>query len=192
MATKKKSNIGDKVKTILKNTAKQTGKDLLMLGTIVGPGKAVKAAKTVSTIKASKKAAAVKKQAAVRQETKRIAKNSVKVRPASKPKPNKLNEAKILYKVKDSGGRAYNKALKQYDSMPEAGRFGSAAERQAMAIEAMSKAPVGRRTSIQGRKLNEAEARKVTNPEVSKRAVRSGQRGTKTIKINSAPKKKSK
>ena len=153
MATKKKSNIGDKVKTILKNTAKQTGKDLLMLGTIVGPGKAVKAAKTVSTIKASKKAAAVKK-AAVRTETVRIAKNSVKVKPASKPKPNKPNEAKILYKVGDSGGRAYNKALKEYDSMPEAGRFGSAAERQAMAIEAMSKAPVGRRTSIAASKLS--------------------------------------
>ena len=191
MATKKKSSVGDNVKTIFKNTVKQTGKDLLMLGTIVGPGKAVKAAKTVSTIKASKKAAAVKK-AAVRTETVRIAKNSVKVKPASKPKPNKPNEAKMLYKVRDSGGRAYNKALKEYDSMPEAGRFGSATERQAMAIEAMSKAPVGRRTSIQGRKLNEAEARKVTNPDVSKRAVRSMGRGTKTIKINSAPKKKSK
>jgi hypothetical protein len=111
-----------------------------------------KAAKKV-TGKAVKKAAAAKKQAAVREETKRIAKNSVKVRPASKPKPNKPNEAKILYKVRDSGGRAYNKALKEYDSMPEAGRFGSAAERQAMAIEAMSKAPVGRKTSIAASKL---------------------------------------
>jgi hypothetical protein len=98
VAAKKKSSVSDKVKTILKNTAKQTGKDLLMLGTIVGPGKAVKAAKTVSTIKASKKAAAVKKQAAVRQETVRIAKNSVKVKTAARQKPGKKDISTLIKK----------------------------------------------------------------------------------------------
>lgn len=49
MAAKKKpASLGNKVKKILKNTAKQTGKDLLMLGTIVGPGKAVKGAQMVA------------------------------------------------------------------------------------------------------------------------------------------------
>jgi hypothetical protein len=49
MAAKKKSaSLGDKVKKILKDTAKQTGKDLLTLGTIVGPGKAVKGAQMVA------------------------------------------------------------------------------------------------------------------------------------------------
>lgn len=57
MAAKKKSSIGDKVKQIVKSTAKQTGKDLLMLGTIVGPGKAVKAGKIVKTLGTAKKAA---------------------------------------------------------------------------------------------------------------------------------------
>jgi hypothetical protein len=52
MAAKKKSaSLGDKVKKVLKDTAKQTGKDLLTLGTIVGPGKAVKAAKTAKSLK---------------------------------------------------------------------------------------------------------------------------------------------
>ena len=51
-AKKKNSSVGDKVKSILKNTAKQTGKDLLMLGTIVGPGKAVKGASMVAKARA--------------------------------------------------------------------------------------------------------------------------------------------
>ncbi len=118
-----------------------------------------KAVKKVAS-KSVKKAAAAKKQAATRAETVRIAKNSVKVKPAAKPKPNKPNEAKMLYKVRDSGGRAYNKAIKEYDSMPEAGRFGSAAERQAAGIDAMAKAPVGRKTSIAAKKLNQAAAKK--------------------------------
>jgi hypothetical protein len=118
-----------------------------------------KAVKKVAS-KSVKKAAVAKKQAATRAETVRIAKNSVKVKPAAKPKPNKPNETKMLYKVKDSGGRAYNKAIKEYDSMPEAGRFGSAAERQAAGIEAMAKAPVGRKTSIAAKKLNQAAAKK--------------------------------
>jgi hypothetical protein len=115
-------------------------------------------------------------------------KSAVRVKPAAKQKPNKPDAARANYKASDGGYRAYDKAVKQYDSMPEAGRFGSAAERQAMGIEAMSKAPVGRRTNIQGRKLNEAEARKATTPVASNRAVRSMGRGTKTVKINSAAK----
>lgn len=118
-------------------------------------------------------------------------KSAVRVKPAAKQKPNKPDAARANYKASDSGYRAYAKSIKQYDSMPEAGRFGSAAERQAMGIEAMSKAPVGRRTSIQGRKLNEAEARKATTPVVSEAATRSKNRN-RIIKINSAPKKKSK
>ena len=116
-------------------------------------------------------------------------KSAVRVKPAAKQRPNKPDAAKANYKASDGGYRAYGKAVKEYDSMPGVGRFGSAAERQAMGIEAMSKAPVGRRTSIQGKKLNEAEANKATTPVVSNRAVRSIRRGTKTIKINSAPKK---
>lgn len=58
MAAKKKpASLGDKVKKVLKDTAKQTGKDLLTLGTIVGPGKAVKVGKTVKALSAAKKAA---------------------------------------------------------------------------------------------------------------------------------------
>lgn len=53
MAAKKKpASLGDKVKKILKDTAKQTGKDILTLGTIVGPGKAVKGASMVAKARA--------------------------------------------------------------------------------------------------------------------------------------------
>ena len=116
-------------------------------------------------------------------------KSAVRVKPAAKQRPNKPNDAKANYKAADSGYRAYIKSIKKYDESPEAGRFGSAAERQAMGIEAMRNAPVGRRTSIQGKKLNEAEARKATTPVVKGAAARSTK---KPIKINSAAKKKSK
>jgi hypothetical protein len=139
------------------------------------------AVKKAATKKAVKEAAKKKPLA--------TPKSAVKVKPAAKQRPNKPDAAKANYKASDGGYRAYGKAVKEYDSMPGVGKFGSAAERQAMGIEAMSKAPVGRRTSIQGKKLNEAEANKATTPVVSNRAVRSIRRGTKTIKINSAPKK---
>jgi len=148
-------------------------------------GKAVKKA----TSKSVKKAAAAKKQAATRAETVRIAKNSVKVKPAAKPKPNKPNEAKMLYKVRDSGGRAYNKAAREYEQ--GAGRHGNMYEQQDAAREAMFKAPVGRKTNIQGKKLNEAEARKATTPRPSK-DTRNTWSNKSPIKIDSAPKKKSK
>jgi hypothetical protein len=136
--------------------------------------------------KAAKKAAATKKQAATRAETVRIAKNSVKVKPAAKPKPNKPNEAKMLYKVRDSGGRAYNKATKEYEQ--SAGRHGNMYEMQDAGREAMFRAPIGRKTSIQAKKLNQAEARKATTPRPSKDVVNSNPWET-TVKINSAPKK---
>jgi hypothetical protein len=118
MAAKKKSSVGDNVKTIFKNTVKQTGKDLLMLGTIVGPGKAVKAAKTVSAIKTSKKAAAVKKQAAVRAETVRIAKNSVKVKTAARQKPGKKDIGTFIKKraIRNRDISEFNKSDDFYNS----------------------------------------------------------------------------
>jgi len=112
-------------------------------------------------------------------------KSAVKVKPAAKQKPNKPNESKMFYKVNDSGGRAYNRSNREYDAMPEAGKFGSAAERQAMAIEAMRKAPVGRKTSIVGEKLNQAEARKATTP----KNINTANPWATRIKINSAPNK---
>jgi len=112
-------------------------------------------------------------------------KSAVKVKPAAKQKPNKPNETKMVYKINDSGGRAYNKAIKEYDSMPEAGRFGSAAERQAMGIEIMSKAPVGRKVSITGKKLNQAEARKATTP----KNINTANPFANRVKINTDPTK---
>ena len=108
-------------------------------------------------------------------------KSGVKVKPAAKQQPNKPNETKMVYKVNESGGRAYNKAIKEYDLMPESGRFGSAAERQAMGIESMSKAPVGRKVSIAAKKLNQAEARKATTP----KNINTKNAFSNRIKINS-------
>ena len=120
-------------------------------------------------------------RAQVKRESDAIAKRSVQVKPSSKQKPNKPNEAKVLYKVNESTGRVYNKAIKEYDSMPEAGRFGSAAERQAMANEAIQKSPIGRKVSIIGKKLVEAEKRKATTPSrIPAKPARA------TVKINSA------
>ena len=73
-AKKKNSSVGDKVKSILKNTAKQTGKDLLALGTIVGPGKAVKAGKAIKTLSAANKAATKKVRSGVVENANRGAK----------------------------------------------------------------------------------------------------------------------
>jgi hypothetical protein len=157
------------------------------------PAPLIMGAAAVAARLAAKKAATnVVKKAATRKLVQEAAKrkplttpkSAVKVKPAAKQKPNKPNESKMFYKVNDSGGRAYNRSNKEYDAMPEAGRFGSAAERQAMAVEAMRKAPVGRRTSIVGKKLNQAEARKATTP---KRTPANPAR--ETVKINSSLRK---
>ena len=101
-----------------------------------------------------------------------------------------------MYKLNESSGRVYTKSIKEYESSPSAGRFGSAAERNAMANEAISNAPIGRKLSITGKKLAEAERRKASTP---KRTPAKPARST--VKINSgksvrvvkvAPKKKSK
>lgn len=112
-------------------------------------------------------------------------KSGVRVKSAAKQQPNKPNETKMVYKINDSGGRAYNKAIKEYNSMPESGRFGSAAERQAMGIEIMSKAPVGRKVSITGKKLNQAEARKATTP----KNINTANPFANRVKINTDPTK---
>ena len=111
-------------------------------------------------------------------------KSAVKVKPPAKTKPGKPNEAKAMYKFDDFRGRVYNKSVKEYESSPSAGRFGSAAERDAMANEAIASSPLGRKVSIVGRKLVEAERRKATTP---KRTP--AKPAQNTVKINSAPKK---
>ena len=113
-------------------------------------------------------------------------KSAVRVKPAAKQRPNKPDDAKVNYKVNDSGGRAYNKAAREYEE--GAGRHGNMYEMQAEAREAMFRARVGRKTSIQGKKLSQAEARKATNPRPTKDIVNSNV-WEKRIKINSAPKK---
>jgi hypothetical protein len=108
-------------------------------------------------------------------------KSAVRVKPAAKQRPNKPNETKAFSKANDSAGRAYNRALREYNSMPEAGRFGSAAEAQANARDAALAAGVGRKTSIAIKKLTEAEKRKATTP---KRTPENPARTT--VMINSA------
>ena len=114
--------------------------------------------------------------------------SSVKVKPAAKQKPNRPNETKAFSKADSTMGRSYNKAAKEYDSMPEAGRFGSAAERQAMANEIASKSPIGRKTSIAIKKLTDAEKRKATTPS----NINTANPFAKRIKINSALPKRGK
>ncbi len=144
----------------------------------IGSGRAASSARG-----ASKKV--VKKALKTAKKSKPLAepKSAVRVKPAAKQKPNKPDAARANYKASDGGYRAYNKAAKEYEQ--SAGRHGNMYEQQDVAREAMFKAPVGRRTSIQGRKLNEAEARKATTPVVKGPAAWSTK---KPIKINSAAK----
>ena len=113
-------------------------------------------------------------------------KSAVRVKPAAKQKPNKPDNAKVNYKVNDSGGRAYNKAAREYEK--DTGKYGNMYEMQAEARDAMFRAPVGRKTSIQGKKLSQAEVRKATTAQPSKDKSNTWSL-KKPIKINSAPKK---
>lgn len=113
-------------------------------------------------------------------------KSAVRVKPAAKQRPNKPNEKKTFFKANDSTGRAYNKALKDYESMPEAGRYGSAAEAQANARDIALKSPIGRKPSITLNKLNQAEKRMATTP---KRTPAKPARNT--VKVNTNPLKTS-
>lgn len=89
-------------------------------------------------------------------------KASVKVKPAAKNVPNPPNKAKALEQGQASGGRAYNKASREYEQ--GAGKYGNMYEQQDAAREAMFKAPIGRKTSIALKKLTDAEALKATTP----------------------------
>lgn len=134
------------------------------------------------------KAIKAAKKAAERAKTNKIQKNSVKVKPAAKQKPNKPNQAKVNYKDKTSYNRAYSKFIKEYDSMPAAGRFGSAAEREANAIDAMGTLGLSRKANIVKKKISQTNKRKATTP--TNKTVNPV---NKTIKINSSiPKRRSK
>ena len=152
-------------------------------------GAAALAAARIIAKKMAKDAAkkTVKKALKTAKKTKPLAepKSGVRVKPAAKQKPNKPNEAKAFSKANDSAGRAYNRSLREYNSMPEAGRFGSAAEAQANARDAALAAGVGRKTSITIKKLTDAEKRMAKTP---KRTPAKSAKNT--VKINSAPKKK--
>ena len=56
------------------------------------------------------------KKAAERAKTNAIQKNSVKVKPAAKQKPNKLNAAKTTFKNDSSRNRAANKAYNRVET----------------------------------------------------------------------------
>lgn len=138
-------------------------------------------ANPIKAIKAAKKAAE-------RAKTNKIQKNSVKVKPAAKQKPNRPNQAKVNYKDTTSYNRAYSKFIKEYDSMPAAGRFGSAAEREANAIDAMGTLGLSRKANIVKKKISQTNKRKATTP--TNKTVNPV---NKTIKINSSiPKRRGK
>lgn len=132
--------------------------------------------KAVKAVKAAKKAAE-------RAKTNKIQKNSVKVKPAAKQKPNRPNQAKVNYKSDTSYNRAYNKFIKEYKSMPEVGKFGSAAEMEAEAIDAMGLLGLSRKANIVKKKIRQTNARKATTP--TNRTVNPFD-FKETIKINSS------
>ena len=137
--------------------------------------------------KVTKKATVKKSSPATRAKTNAIQKNSVKVKPAAKQKPNRPNEAKTNSQYNSSSGRAYNKATKEYEE--GAGRHGNMYEMQAAGREAMFNAPLKRKTSIAGNKLSKIEKNKATTPRTTKSTTWS----TKpVVKINSVIKKRSK
>ena len=107
---------------------------------------------------------------------------NVKVKSAAKQKPNKPNETKAFFKANSTMGRSYNKAAKEYDSMPEAGRFGSAAERQYTANKIANDSPISRKASIAIKKLTNAEKRKATTPS----NISTANPFARRIKINSS------
>ncbi len=72
--------------------------------------------------------------------------------------------------------------------MPEAGRFGSAAEREANAIDAMGTLGLSRKANIVKKKISQTNKRKATTP--TNKTVNPV---NKTIKINSSiPKRRGK
>ena len=67
---------------------------------------------TIRVSAADRKRFAAKKAA---EKTAQIAKNSVKVKPAAKPKPNKPDAAKTQFKNDSSRNRASDRAMKEYE-----------------------------------------------------------------------------
>lgn len=136
-------------------------------------------------VKAAAKAAnkKVKPSLKAAQKAKPLAnpKSAVRVKPAAKQKPNKPNEAKAFSRVDDSMGRAYERSIKEYNAMPEAGRFGSAAEAKANATDIATSTQIGRKTGIAIKKLTEVEKRMATTPK-----RRPSNPARTTVKINSA------
>ena len=108
------------------------------------------------------KAVKAAKKAAQRAETNKIQKNSVKVKPAAKQKPNRPNEAKAMYKYRNSRGRAYNSATREYEE--EFSRHGNWYEMQEIGQDALLSAKSTRKTNIAEKKLVQAERRKATTP----------------------------
>ena len=151
------------------NGKKLTDRETKMAVPIIGAA-ALAAAKLLAK-KIAKDSAkkSVKKAVKTIKKSKPLAepKSGVRVKPAAKQQPNKPNEKKAFLKANDSAGRAYEKSIKQYNSMPEAGRFGSAAEAQANARDAALAAQVSRKTSITIKKLTDAEKRMATTPKRS-------------------------
>lgn len=119
----------------------------LIAGKVAG-----KAAKKVIG-KSVKKAAATKKQAAIREETKRIAKNSVKVKNPAKRKANKPDAAKLNYKAESSRGRAGDTAYRNFanDQTPRKAD-GSVDRFMRFTDEANLEAMIARQEAVLGRK----------------------------------------
>ena len=141
---------------------------------LIGAGAKIAAKAAGKKVKPSLKAA---------QKAKPLAnpKSAVRVKPAAKQKPNKPNEKKTFAKVDDSMGRAYERSIKDYNAMPEAGRFGSAAEAKANATDIATSTQIGRKTGIAIKKLTEAEKRMASTPK-----RRPSNPARTTVKINSA------
>ena len=141
---------------------------------LIGAGAKIAAKAAGKKVKPSLKAA---------QKAKPLAnpKSAVRVKPAAKQKPNKPNEKKTFAKVDDSMGRAYERSIKDYNAMSEAGRFGSYAEAKANATDIATSTQIGRKTGIAIKKLTEAEKRMASTPK-----RRPSNPARTTVKINSA------
>lgn len=161
---------------IAKNPTKaiNSGKMKKKSGEIIGPGKIVARLAAKKSVKEALKIAKKAKPLS-------NPKSAVRVKPAAKQKPNKPDEKKIFAKINDSMGRAYERSIKEYNAMPEAGRFGSAAEAKANATDIATSTQIGRKTGIAIKKLTEAEKRMATTPK-----RRPSNPARTTVKINSA------
>jgi Flp pilus assembly protein TadG len=80
---------------------------------IIAAGAAAVAARLAAKKLAQEAAKKAAKAAAAK--TAKIAKNSVKVKPAAKPKPNKPDAAKTQFKNDSSRTRASDRAMKEYE-----------------------------------------------------------------------------